>query len=305
MENTTASGAMAAEVRADTGATAARVSDAVRHAAHGDPAVGGMIRRLTPEPAADNGGYSATQNVSIGGNGNVGIVVGRDLHTGGRDPAGLARRAAGSGGGPGNTQAPAEAAPPDAILLVAADPQDLERLRLGAEERQIREVLTLSAGPGRWAVHTAPSVRLRDLTQALVNLRPSVVHFSGHGSAEGGVLLEDDAGWSREVPRNALTRLFAALQEMVECVVLNVCHSEPQARELSAHVPFVVGSPGAVADDAAREFSLGFYQAIGAGFPIPTAYEIGCVHMSAAGVADDELPKLIRRDRSHPLLSSS
>jgi hypothetical protein len=139
-------------------------------------------------------------------------------------------------------------------------------------------------------------VRLRDLTRALLELRPRIVHFSGHGGGEAdGVFLEDEAGNACEVPPEAVAELFAALDGGVECVVLNACYSQPQAQAISAHVPFVVGTPDAIADEAAVAFSVGFYQALGAGCAIPQAYRVGCVQMRGAGTAGLPLPVLLER----------
>lgn len=181
------------------------------------------------------------------------------------------------------------------ILLAASDPTDLARLRLGREEREIREALDLSPGRGRWSLHPWPALRLRDLTRALLDLRPRIVHFAGHGSKKGGLFLEDEAGLAQRMPAEALADLFGVVEGAVRCVVLNACYSAAQARAISAYVPFVVGSPSAIADDAAIAFSVGFYQALGAGRDIPQAHRVGCIHMRGTGTSRHPLPVLIQR----------
>jgi hypothetical protein len=181
------------------------------------------------------------------------------------------------------------------ILLAASDPTDLARLRLGHEEREIREALDLSAGRGRWSLHPWPALRLRDLTRALLDLQPRIVHFAGHGSKKGGLFLENEAGLAQRMPAEALADLFGVVEGAVSCVVLNACYSEAQARAISAYVPFVVGSPSAIADDAAIAFSVGFYQALGAGRDVPQAHRVGCIHMRGTGTSRHPLPVLIQR----------
>jgi hypothetical protein len=181
------------------------------------------------------------------------------------------------------------------ILLAVSDPTDLGRLRLGLEEREVREALDLSSGRARWAVYSRPALRLRDLTRALLDLQPNIVHFAGHGSEKGGLFLEDEAGFAQCVPPEAVAELFRLAEGAVHCVVLNACFSRRQARAISAYVPFVMGSPSTVDDKAAIAFSVGFYQTIGAGRDIAQAYNVGRAHMQGAGTAPRALPVLIQR----------
>lgn len=184
----------------------------------------------------------------------------------------------------------------DGILLAASDPSDLGRLRLGREEREIREALDLSPRRARWTVRSSPAMRLRDLTRALLETQPRILHFAGHGSEKGGLFLEDEVGRAHCVPPDALADLFRVIEGPLECVVLNACHAESQGRAISGSVPFVIGSPARLTDDAAIAFSIGFYQALGAGRDIRQAYSVGCVHMRGTGTGGLPLPVLIARD---------
>ncbi len=63
------------------------------------------------------------------------------------------------------------------ILFLAANPQGTTRLRLGQEVRQIREVLRRS----QFDLQERSEVRSADVRQAMLDLNPWIVHFSGHG----------------------------------------------------------------------------------------------------------------------------
>jgi hypothetical protein len=78
-------------------------------------------------------------------------------------------------------------------------------------------------------------------------------------------VLENDKGESAPVPTDALADLFKLCAEHVDCVVLNACESDLQAEAISKHIPYVIGMTSSVSDDAAREFAVGFYDALGAG----------------------------------------
>jgi hypothetical protein len=188
------------------------------------------------------------------------------------------------------------ASPSSTILIAVSEPTELARLQLGRELREIQEALDLSIGRGRWPVQARTAVRIRDLSRALLELRPRVVHFSGHGSGAGNLYLEAEDGHAQPVPEEALAALFKVVQGVVECVVLNACFSEPQARAIAAYVPHVVGTPSSIADDCAIAFSVGFYQALGNGSVFAQAYVVGCAHMQAACPGGSPLPVLIGDD---------
>lgn len=285
-------GSLAAAALAAPEGSAPRVAAALARAT--DPEIAGLVRQIARAPAAAGGEQAArprtrTQDVDVNGNHNFVVTVGRDLLMGERIPS----EEPGSGAGPPPPRA-SPSAPTELVLVVAADPVDQERLQLGMEAREIREALRRSAGRSQWTVDTWSAARFGDLSQALLDHLPRVVHFSGHGS-EGGLLLEDESGFAREVPREALTELFAEFAETVECVVLNACYSEPQARAISSCVPFVIGSPSTVLDTAAIRFSAGFYQALGAGRSVPKAYRMGCAHFRGKDNPGDPPPVLIAR----------
>jgi SMODS-associated and fused to various effectors sensor domain/CHAT domain len=189
----------------------------------------------------------------------------------------------------------AEAPAKVSILFVTADPSDLARLRLSREEREIRAELQASEHRHRFEFLTAVSARSQDLSRALLQDRPQFLHFSGHGDRSGALILEDEVGARHAVQPKALADLLAAAAgDTLRCVVLNACHSAKLATALLEVAPFVVGMRRAIDDDAAIAFSIGFYQALGAGRGPAEAFELG-----KAQVAMRELPQ-----RSVPLLKS-
>lgn len=187
------------------------------------------------------------------------------------------------------------------ILFLAAEPGDQARLRLGAEAREIQEKLQLSQQRARFRFEPRFAVRAADLVQALLDVQPRIVHFSGHGEGAGGLCFEDARGDTHAVPAEALAALFAQFRGQVECVVLNACYSEVQARALAAQVPYVVGMSRAVPDTAALAFTLGFYQALGAGRGFAEAFELGKVQVMLYNVPDSETPVLSGYCGAHPV----
>jgi hypothetical protein len=179
------------------------------------------------------------------------------------------------------------------ILFLAAEPTDMARLRLGEEVREIQEKLQLAKARDNFILHQRFSVRPSDISQALLDLNPQIVHFSGHGTATGEICIEDQLGKMHSVHSEALAALFEQFSGQVNCVVLNACYSETQARAIAKHIAYVIGIGKAIGDRAAIAFSVGFYQALGAGRSIGDAYKFGCVQIQLQGIPEHLAPLLI------------
>jgi hypothetical protein len=172
------------------------------------------------------------------------------------------------------------------ILFLAANSTQAP-LNLDREVSRIRQDLRMARERDALEFHHEPAVTSDTLMQTLLDQSPTIVHFSGHGEAEG-IFLRDEAGNPRRVTGDALASVFALFQDTVRCVVLNACWSEGQAHAIRRHVPHVIGNRGRVQDAAALAFSAGFYKAIGAGRDVPFAFEAGKarVHMEGCGGED-------------------
>ncbi|MGH1364717.1 MAG: CHAT domain-containing protein [Calditrichia bacterium] len=165
------------------------------------------------------------------------------------------------------------------ILVLAAQPIDQDPLRIAEEIREIEEGLRRANRRDEFELVTRMAVRTTDLRRAILDEEPNIVHFSGHGMRsenKSAVLLEDENGLGKPIGEAALANLLGILSENIECVILNACYSEPQARAISAHIPCVIGMSNKIEQQAAIEFSVAFYDTLGAGKSYKIAYEIGC-----------------------------
>ena len=178
------------------------------------------------------------------------------------------------------------------ILILAASPANRARLRLEQEVRDIREGLRMSEHRDRFLVTSQWAARLRDLRRVMLQEMPAIVHFCGHGEEESSVLFEDENGAAQIFPVDALANFFKLFAHKLEGVLLNACYSETQARAIADHIGFVIGMPRTVNDKTAVEFSVAFYDTLGAGQSVEFAYNIGCNAMELMGVPKAELPVL-------------
>ena len=183
------------------------------------------------------------------------------------------------------------------VLFLASDPTDASRLRLSEEAREIEEKLRLSKHRDRFVFHQRSAARPSDLSQALLDFEPHIVHFSGHGSEFGELCLEDKVGKTQPVSPDALSALFGEFTSQVRCVVLNACYSELQADAIVKHIDHVIGMDDAISDGAAIAFSVGFYQGLGAGKSIEEAYRLGSIQIGLEGI-DDERSTPVFKERT-------
>ena len=182
------------------------------------------------------------------------------------------------------------------ILFLAADPTDASRLRLGEEVREIQEKLQLAKLGDNFVLHQRFSVRPADVSQALLDLSPQIVHFSGHGTDTGAICVEDSLGKRHPIQAEDLAALFEQFSSHVICVVLNACYSETQAKAIARYIDYVIGMNQPIGDKAAIAFSRGFYQALGAGRSIEEAYKLGCVQIRLQGIPEHLTPVLISKE---------
>lgn len=189
---------------------------------------------------------------------------------------------------------------PIKVLILSANPQmpGYDPLMLDVEVRRVEDALQRSRYRDRFSLATKLAVRTKDLRRALLDHRPQIVHFSGHGTGEQGLLLEDDAGREKPVSTEALARLFGVFKSgEIECVLLNACYSEVQAVAIHQFVDCVIGMNQPIGDTPAVQFAEGFYDALGAGSAYDEAFKIGCSTIDLEGSSEYLTPKLKYRAR--------
>ncbi|MFB2895470.1 CHAT domain-containing protein [Aerosakkonemataceae cyanobacterium BLCC-F50] len=193
------------------------------------------------------------------------------------------------------------------ILILAANPKQTPQLRLDEEVRDIREGLRLAKNRDRFILEARWAVRPRDIRREILDFRPHIIHFSGHGAGETGLCFEDEMGQLQLVTGEALAGLFKQFARQIECVLLNACYSEEQAKAIVQHIDYVIGMNKPIGDKAAIEFAVGFYDAL-AGFdpqydegsPVEFAYDIACNAISLEGLSGELIPVIKKKPNLVP-----
>ncbi|MDZ8260281.1 CHAT domain-containing protein [Nostoc sp. ChiQUE01b] len=184
------------------------------------------------------------------------------------------------------------------ILLLSADPTNAFKLRIGEEFREIQEKLQLAKWRDKFILDQKMSVRPTDISQALLDIQPHIVHFSGHGAASGALCFENRVGEIHPISPDALAALFEQFTGQVNCVLLNSCYSKLQAIAIAEHIDYVIGMNQAIGDNAAIAFAIGFYQALGAGRAIEEAYKLGLAQIRLHGIPEHLTPVLIHKEKN-------
>jgi hypothetical protein len=190
---------------------------------------------------------------------------------------------------------PAEPTGPLRVLFLSANPLTTDRLALDEEMRAIEIAVRGAAGPRRLDLVTRWAVRADDLLQHLNELRPQILHFSGHGTRQGELMLAGEGGVAHPVSTDALTRLFGLFRGDIHTVVLNACYSQIQAEAIATQIDCVIGMSTAVGDDAARVFAAAFYRALGYGRAVREAFDQGCIAIQLANLGEEHTPQFLTR----------
>lgn len=181
------------------------------------------------------------------------------------------------------------------ILILLANPKGIKQLRLDEEMREIDAGLKRAKYRDQFILKQRWAVQTRDIHQAMLDINPSIVHFSGHGTGDEGLVFEDETGSVKLVDGEALAGLFELFEEQLKCVVLNGCYSEVQAEAIAQHINYVIGMKKEIGDRAAIKFAVGFYDALGSGKPVEFAYKIGCAAIQLAGISEQLTPVLKKK----------
>lgn len=184
------------------------------------------------------------------------------------------------------------------ILYLTANP-GLD-LRTEAEVRQVQQALRGAKYRDRVDVQQRPAATFQDLLDGLNDVRPHIVHFSGHAGAEA-VQFENECLNSREgrpLEFSLLVEALTATDQPPKLLVLNACDTLDGAAVILPAVPVVIGMSDTVSDIGAVVFAKQFYAAIASGQSVGAALKQARFSIKAT-LLDDEaggLPQHVSRE---------
>lgn len=162
----------------------------------------------------------------------------------------------------------------ETILILVANPQDTERFQFEKEVQGIQDAYQQPNLRRKFNIVPIFAVDWPRFQRELLNYDPTIVHFLGHGKKEKGLVLEGSHEDSYEVSSERLANTLREFPQL-ECVVLDACDSQIQAKFIQKYVPYVVGMRGKVAQESSREFAKIFYHAVFSGKGYNSAFNLG------------------------------
>ncbi|TAG46071.1 MAG: hypothetical protein EAZ30_13520 [Betaproteobacteria bacterium] len=178
------------------------------------------------------------------------------------------------------------------VLFFASNPLDQQQLRLDEEVRSIGEMIRKSEHRNAVKLDSRWAVRPLDLLQAINECRPSIIHFSGHGSDQDEIVFQDNEGRTKLVSKEAIVQTMSAGSDSIRLVFFNTCYSRQQAEAVVKHVAAAIGMNTSIDDVTARVFSAQFYSAIGFGLSVGKAFQQAKAALMLEGIPEVSTPEL-------------
>lgn len=182
------------------------------------------------------------------------------------------------------------------VLFFATNPKGTTQLRLDEEARTIQEMIRKSEHRDSISFETRWAVRPLDILQAINEINPDVVHFSGHGADTGELVLENTDGSAKIVTKEAIAQTIMASSDKIHLMFFNACFSYEQAQQVITHVDAAIGMTTSISDNAACAFAAQFYSSLGFGFSVKKAFDQAKGVMMIESPAEADTPVLYTKD---------
>ncbi|KAK4985239.1 hypothetical protein LTR66_001828 [Elasticomyces elasticus] len=159
---------------------------------------------------------------------------------------------------------------PHKVLFVSVGPKEPDGVRFLINKVMLGDLLRSSGE--LFAMRNLPSCLIQDLSPAIYEHEPTIVHFSGDGAADGLCYVRGD-GTAQIVDPKALAELLSlACEKGLKGVIMNACCSEVEARHIVDGVEHVITMEGAFGSRDAMFFNRDFYSALRSGKSFEDAF---------------------------------
>ncbi len=196
------------------------------------------------------------------------------------------------------------------ILFVSANPA--KDLNLDSEHRAITEVIRASKYRDRIEIVTQLACRYNDLIDAMNREEPDIIHFSGHGTGEEGLVFADPYSKThitlykgtlkeqkvgiQKVSGEILKDIFSTANKNLRFIFINACHSKEQAKEIVDEIDFAIGMERAIKDTTAIIFAKRFYQALTTDITITNSFKQARNSVGVHAYKEVDIPLLFIKD---------
>jgi len=182
------------------------------------------------------------------------------------------------------------------VLYLTANPE--KDLRTEVEVRNVQQAIQAATHRDLIEIAYRPAATPEDLLNGLNDVRPHVIHISGH-AGEAALTFDNasvDTPEGREVTLDLLAKALGATADPPTLLVLNGCDTLDGAEVLLESVPVIIAMATDITDLAASLFAAKFYAAIASAQPIGAALRQGSVALEFAGTNEGSTPSSLARD---------
>lgn len=172
------------------------------------------------------------------------------------------------------------------FMFLRANPIDSRHmLPIDGEIKHIKNALAYRRG--EFTMRDEGALEIHEFSKYLGEMRPHLLHFSGHGSDRGSLLWESGSGTKIFVQPDRIAPLLMDFTPPLQCVVLNACHSNSLADLLRGRGVVVIGMANTVTDPTAAHFARALYQALAHGNTLARAFDLARDEIHLIGASNE------------------
>lgn len=188
------------------------------------------------------------------------------------------------------------------VLFLTSNPTPSSNLRTGVEFSRVQEAIRRSRYRDNVKIEHRPAANIQTVIDGLNDIRPDILHYSGH-SDEAGLVLDDQSipkyviegeedDFSQHTDYELIAKALGATDFPPKLLVLNSCYSSHALKSLSGLTSSTITMDLPVSDVAAAVFSPQLYSALASGQSLEKAFSQALIAVEVAIIEDIEIPKL-------------
>lgn len=184
------------------------------------------------------------------------------------------------------------------MIILGCNPADSDNFDVGRESQFISENINASKYGHNIKLETKLGATPDNLLQYSHDQEVQVIHFTGHGTELGGLVLVGKGGEKIKATQESLKYAFDGyLPKNLKLLTLSACYSADLASLLKGKASCVIGMKGSVDSKASIEFAAKLYQVLGDGCCVLDAFNQGlAIYKLYDDESDDVGPELFERE---------
>jgi Tfp pilus assembly protein PilF len=196
---------------------------------------------------------------------------------------------------------------PKKILVLPANPGMNEYFLDRREMLEVQKALNRAArarvnksqeGPIFEPLIEKINISAKNFSQVLSEIEPNIVHISGCENGINKLISDQSHAIDESDEFDKLTgELFKIIAKSIQCIILDGCYLESQAKEVVCHIDYLVGIDHSLDEKIRINFLNEFYFHLGLDLAIRNAYTLGCNLLLRNGLNQSQLPILLEKDK--------